>query len=127
MGVDEGLSQIYLSWRLVTYISEMQALSSFWRIMWRIIFYVALLRTQHWLEHDGQALLASLPWVVREQLPKWRETLQQAQELVQQMRPSLEALTETRETNVAMSESIARLLTHVRPEQMRKGYIHEDT
>jgi hypothetical protein len=38
--------------------------------MWRIIFYTALFRTQHWLERNGQALLASAPVVIQEIVPR---------------------------------------------------------
>ena len=86
--------------------------------MWRIIFYVALLRTQHWLHSNGQALQASLPWVMREQVPKWEKTIQEAQELIQQMRPLSETWqARTRETRIAMSESIETLLQPIGTEQ----------
>jgi hypothetical protein len=77
----------YLLRQLVTYIScEMQAFSSSRRFMWHIIFYAALFWTQHRLENNRK-LMASL---VPELLPKWRETIQKAEELVQQMRSFME-------------------------------------
>jgi hypothetical protein len=65
-------------------ISEMQALSSFWRPIFHIIFYTALFRTQCWLEDSSDAVLATFPLMETEVLP---ELIQQAQELLRQMRP----------------------------------------
>jgi hypothetical protein len=108
-----------------------QALSSCWRIMWRTIFYAALLRTQHWLEHNGHALLNSLPLIMEEQVPKWEENLQRAQDLLQRLRPLSEDLniqdrtaSEPGETsNVNEEVNITNLRSPEMQPNARGGYI----
>jgi hypothetical protein len=89
--VDKGLLIIMATVFAADISYEMQALSSFWHPLWRMVFYAALFRTQHWLEHNEQALLASAPQMMEEIVPRMRESRRKLQKHIRQVRSVLEA------------------------------------
>jgi hypothetical protein len=79
------------------------------------MFYAALCRTQHWLRHSPEAIRATLPLMETEVIPEMK---QQAQELLRQMKPTVEA----HDTTGAISALINKVLTD---QDMKEGGAEE--